>query len=102
MPSYLNFNYPLQLKLAGKKCIIIGGGKIAERKVNKLLAAGAKITVIAPVVTSLLQELWQQQQLNLYLRPYRPSDLKGAFLVVAATSDSTINAQIAEEAEQLR
>ena len=60
MSAYLDFNYPLQLKLQNKHCLVIGGGKVAVRKVGKLLAAGARVTVIATRVIRALQELAQQ------------------------------------------
>ncbi|MCH4157950.1 MAG: bifunctional precorrin-2 dehydrogenase/sirohydrochlorin ferrochelatase [Acidaminococcaceae bacterium] len=102
MSAYLDFNYPLQLKLQNKYCLVIGGGKVAVRKVGKLLAAGARVTVIATRVIPALQALAQQQRLNLCLRPYLPSDLKGAFLVVAATDDAAVNARVAQDAEPLQ
>lgn len=102
MSAYFDFNYPLQLKIQNKLCLVIGGGKIAARKAGRLLAAGAKVTVIATRVLPSLQELALKQQLNLYVRPYIPTDLKGAFLVVAATDDAEVNARIARDAEPLQ
>jgi precorrin-2 dehydrogenase/sirohydrochlorin ferrochelatase len=102
MSAYLDFTYPVQLKLLHQHCLVIGGGKVAERKAGKLLAAGARVTMIATRVTPALEELAQQQQLTLCLRPYIPSDLKGAFLVVAATDDAAVNARVAQDAESLR
>ena len=52
-----NFHYPVILKLTGKKCVIIGGGEVAARKLNTLCEAGAEVTVVAPEFCTLLQNI---------------------------------------------
>ena len=74
--------------------MVIGGGKIAEGKVDGLLAAQATVTVIAPEITSQLQQLAEQKQITYVARKYQPGDLTGAFLVICATDQSDINHQV--------
>jgi precorrin-2 dehydrogenase/sirohydrochlorin ferrochelatase len=78
-------------------CVIIGGGKIARRKVQGLLAAGARVRVVAP---HLQPELQENTAIELICRPFLAEDLAGAFLVFAATNDRQVNAEIAAVARQ--
>lgn len=71
---------------------------MAERKVNRLLQAGAEVTVVAPNVTKNLAALVKAQRIKHLRRGYRPEDLKGYILAFAATNDELINARIAQEA----
>lgn len=91
--------YPLFLELTDQPVIVIGAGKVATRKVQTLLAAGAAVTVIAPVATAALRRLksvcWLQ-------RRYKTGDLRGARLVVVATDDLTVNRQVCTEAQRRR
>ncbi len=80
--------------------VVIGGGQIAERKVQGLLQGGAEITVISPSLSPALQRLAQDGSVRAVLRNYLPGDLAGAHLVIAATDDPAVNAAIAEEARQ--
>jgi siroheme synthase-like protein len=82
--------YPVNLVLAGRRCVVIGGRRIAARKAEGLLEAGAVVTVIATVVgpeTRALPVTWHE-------RPYQAGDLDGAWLVVAATGDPAVNRQV--------
>ena len=90
--------YPVVLRLVGRRCVVIGGGEVARRKVQKLLDAGAKVQVIAP---HLHPELLAMPGIELTCRSYLPDDLCGAFLVYAATNDNTVNAEVAAAARQL-
>src|SRR5207253_9070680 len=75
--------YMACLDLAGRRCVVVGGGSVGVEKVRGLLATGARVTVVAPEVAPQLHELdvvWRP-------RRYRERDLAGAFLVVAATED---------------
>lgn len=91
------FRYPAMLNLNGKSCAVIGGGKVALRKVRTLLAAGAKVTVTAPAADEELQTLAGKGKITLNLRPYREGDA-GCFLVVAATDSAALNRKIAKDA----
>jgi siroheme synthase-like protein len=94
----MNTYYPVYIQLQGRPCVVIGGGKIAEGKVDGLLAAEAKVTVISPELTPHLQELASQNKLTYISREYRPGDLTGAFLVICATDQAEINPQVWQEA----
>ena len=78
--------------------MVIGGGKVAARKVYGLLAADARVTVISPDVLPELQALFQAGRIQIIQRPYREGDLVGAFLAVVATDDATINRAAWQEA----
>lgn len=94
--------YPIYLQLQDLPCVVIGGGKIAEGKVEGLLAADALVTVVAPDLTPRLQELVAQGKVACISRPYQPGDLNGAFLVICATDQREINHQVWEEASASR
>jgi precorrin-2 dehydrogenase / sirohydrochlorin ferrochelatase len=89
-PSY----YPVFLNLSGKKAVVIGGGRVAERKIAPLLKAGARVTVISPAITKKIERIKQNKRLKHIARFYRKGDLKGAFLVIAATDSGDVNEQV--------
>lgn len=90
--------YPLFLDLRGRECVVVGGGEVATRKVEGLLKAGARITVISPEVTQAIRHRKQQGRVRHIRRSYRTGDLKGTFLAYAATGNSQVDTEIAEEA----
>lgn len=92
--------YPVFLNLKGKRCVVIGGGKVAERKVKGLLEAEASVTVISPQLTEELQRLKDLKLFTHVARSYQLGDLRDAFLVIAATSDMNVNKQIFREASE--
>ena len=92
--------FPICLQVAGRSCIVIGGGRVAERKVKSLLAYGARVNVISPELTDELVLLQKQEQIDWLDRPYREGDLGGAFLVIAATDDPVVQDQVFGEAEK--
>ncbi len=96
MPEY----YPVYLNLAGKRCVILGGGAIAQGKLAALRDAGASITVISPQSTDGIKRAAQRGHITLLRREYRPGDLEGAFIAIAATNVWHVNRQIYEEAEE--
>ena len=93
--------YPVFLNLKGRRCIVIGGGKIAEGKVLKLIDSGAKIFVISPDATPAIRDAADRGAIEFNLRKYQVGDLEGAFLAIAATNDRVVNQVIFEEAENL-
>lgn len=93
--------YPINLNIKDKKCVVIGGGIIATRKIKSLLAAQAQVFVISPQVTSIIQTLIDNQKINYIARDYQAGDIKGCFLVICATNNKAVNKMIAEEAESL-
>ena len=96
MPTF----YPVFLNLTERRCVIIGGGQIAEGKISKLLDSGAKIIVISPDATQGIRGCAERGQIELDLRKYQEGDLQGAFLAIAATNDRVVNQEIFEEAEK--
>jgi len=93
--------FPLFLDINGRHCIIIGGGAVASRKVISLLKAEAKITLISPKISSDIQDLVDAGTITLLQREYQNEDISQAFLVVAATNNPNVNAQIASQANEL-
>lgn len=90
--------YPLLLDLAGRPCAVVGGGAIAEGKVEPLVAAGARVTVIAPVLGPGLAAQHRAGRFAHVARAYQPGDLAGSFLVIAATGDPEVNHAVHAEA----
>jgi precorrin-2 dehydrogenase / sirohydrochlorin ferrochelatase len=84
-------NYPIMLQLAGKKVVVVGGGKVAERKVSGLLETGAIVTVVSPEATDLIQGLALKGDIVWQKRFFTLDDLEDAYLIFAATNDSVIN-----------
>ncbi len=93
--------YPLFFRLAGKLCIVVGGGHVAERKARALLAAGARVRLISPENTAGISGLHLQGSIELVARQYREGDLEGASLVFAATDNGVVNRQVREESLRL-
>ena len=81
MPAY----YPVFLNLEGKRCVIIGGGSIAEGKISKLKETGAQVTIISPDATPTIQKMAKKGVVEWTARKYQTGDLEGAFLGIAAT-----------------
>ncbi len=92
--------YPVFLNLTGRRCVIIGGGQIAEGKISKLLESGAKIIVISPDATQGIRGFAERGDIEFQRRRFEAGDLVGAFLVIAATNDRVVNQEIFEEAEK--
>jgi len=84
----------------GKKVVVVGGGRVAERKVLSLLPSGAKVTVISPKLTECLERLAGKAEIEHLKRSFSQGDLKGAWLVIAATDDSKVQEQVFSEAER--
>jgi siroheme synthase-like protein len=89
--------YPVFLELAGRPCVVVGGGPIARRKVEGLLEAGAAVTVVSPALEAGLATLAREGHLRHVARAYRPGDLAGAQLAFVATPDGAVNATVARE-----
>jgi siroheme synthase-like protein len=88
--------------LTNRHCVVVGGGMVALRKLNKLLDAGADVTVVSPEVVEPMIELEKMGRVKWRDRPYQDGDLSGAWMVVAATNCRDVNQRVAEEAERLR
>ena len=83
--------YPLFADLKGRRCVVVGGGRVAERKVTMLLGCGARVIVISPRATERLRRYAGQGKIRFVPRRFRPADVRGAWLVYAATNDQPIN-----------
>ena len=92
--------YPIHLDIQNRKCLVVGGGGVGTRKATTLLNCGAKVTVVSPEISQRLHNLAETAPLTLKSRPYRCADLEGMFLVIGATDDETLNAQISSDAER--
>jgi precorrin-2 dehydrogenase/sirohydrochlorin ferrochelatase len=88
--------YPVNLVLEGRKCLVVGGGAIALRKVEGLLACGASVTVVAPSVDERLRQL---PGVTVEERRYRAGEVAGYRLAIAATDSSAVNGAVFEDGE---
>ncbi|WP_010270896.1 precorrin-2 dehydrogenase/sirohydrochlorin ferrochelatase family protein [Paenibacillus senegalensis] len=84
--------------LQHQPCLVVGGGKVAERKIDTLLEYAARITVVSPELTEKLAALEAKAIIRVYRRPFQAEDLRTAFLVLACTDSPDANRQICEEA----
>ena len=91
--------YPANLKIEGRLCVIIGGGRVASRKAAALLACGARLKVVSPELDSGFGDAAAFEHVA---RPYETGDLKGAFMAIAATDDDAVNRAVEEEARALQ
>lgn len=89
--------YPISLNIAGRKCVVIGGGAVAFRKVNMLLEFGASIEVISDSFCPELIQMGERGNVILIHRGYIEGDLEGSALAIAATDDGDINQRISKE-----
>jgi uroporphyrin-III C-methyltransferase / precorrin-2 dehydrogenase / sirohydrochlorin ferrochelatase len=98
--------YPVGLRLAGRRVVVVGGGQVAHRRVAGLLEARAQVTVVSPELTPALEALVAPgaatAQLTWHPRRYVDGDLAGAWYAVAATDDPAVNSAVAAEAERDR
>ena len=90
--------YPIALVLDGKSCLVVGGGEIADGKLDALHRSGAIVTVVSPRVRPRIAALAAEGRLAWHARPYRESDLAGMSLVIAATDDNALNARVVTDA----
>ena len=96
-------NVPVFLTVAGRACVVIGGGPVGTRKARMLLDAGARVTVVTPQATAELEHLAREcGALSLLRRDYRPGDLAGSGLAFAATGVPEVQDQVATDAERER
>ena len=91
-------DYPVNLNLSGRRCLVVGGGTVAERKAEALLAAGAEVTVVSPELTAQLASWVEQGKLRHLARVFRSGDAAGYRLVLCATDSAAVNEQAAQEA----
>jgi len=87
--------YMVNLVVEGREALIVGGGEIASRKVEDLLAAKARVTLVAPSVCQKIEAL--ADRIQLHRRPYDPGDIGDAFVVIAATDDEDLNTAVSRD-----
>lgn len=89
--------YPVYMNLEDKNCVVIGGGNVAERKVENLLKCGGKVTVVSPDITNKLNDLLISGHIKYINREYEDSDVEDAFIVICATDSEQINKKVANK-----
>ena len=94
----MNPYYPIALRVEDRLALVVGGGNVALRKVEALLACGARVRVVAPEVGPELARLSADGRIELRTRPYAPDDLEGASLVIAATHSPAVNTAVSRDA----
>ena len=92
--------YPILVDLQGKKALVVGGGKVAQRKIESLLEYGASVHVIARELTAELEQLRSRKRIELLGGEFSEAHLEGAFLVIAATDDALLNRRVSQEAQK--
>jgi siroheme synthase-like protein len=91
--------YPANLLVAGRRCVVVGAGRIAARKIEALVAAGAAVEVIAPVVGPEVRAWADAGTVRLFERRFAPADLDGAWLATTATGDPAVDGAVYEAGE---
>ena len=92
--------YPVGLRLAGRKVLVVGGGHVAQRRIPTLIAAGADVHVVAREATMAIEGM--SDEITLVIRDFEPADLDGAWYAIAATDNAETNAEVAAAAEERR
>jgi len=92
--------YPVFLDLSDRRCLVVGGGTIAERRVEALLQVGAAVTLISPTLTPALAALAAAGRIGHVARAYEPGDLAGATLAFTAADDPAVSPVVAREARE--
>src|SRR5665648_479758 len=88
------------LKLTGRRCLVVGGGEVGLEKVEGLLACDGQVVLVAPEAEPELERLAAEGSIEWDRRAYRPEDLEGTFMVIAATNDSEINIGVFHDADR--
>ena len=93
--------YPIYLNMHGRRCLVIGGGGVAERKLAALLEAGATPTVVSPAITDTIARWAKDRAIELIARRYQSSDLAEHEIAFVATDDGEVNAQVFSDGRRL-
>lgn len=91
--------FPMFVRLAGRRVVVVGGGEIAAGKIDGLLQAGAKVVVVSPAINSQLATLVKENKIEWREKEFAAEDLQDAFLVVAATSLPSVNESVYRAAD---
>jgi precorrin-2 dehydrogenase / sirohydrochlorin ferrochelatase len=92
--------FPMFVKLAGKKVLVVGAGKVGEPKIAGLLETAARIHVVSLEASPAVRGWAREGKIELELRPFHSTDLEGVFLAVVATSSRTLNERVYDEAQR--
>jgi len=92
--------YPIFLELKGKKILVVGGGQVAERKIEALLDCGAEIKIVSLKLTDKLHKIVENHGLHYLQEEFQEKYLDGVFLVIAATDDRSLNHKISTTAQE--
>ncbi|AIS51539.1 siroheme synthase CysG [Thermoanaerobacter kivui] len=92
--------YPVMLNIKNKKCLVVGGGKVAYRKILSLLEVEALVTVISPSFDEGILQLAAKEKVELIRREYQQGDVRGFFVAIAATDDEKVNKLVASDGEK--
>lgn len=92
--------YPIFVEMAGRPCVVIGGGGVAERKVEALLQVGAVLTVISPTLTEQLRSLVKEGRIDYLAREYQAGDLAEYELAFVATDSPRVNEAVFREGRE--
>jgi len=92
--------YPIHLNLQGRRCLVVGGGAVAARKVAGLRATGAEVLLVAPEATPALQKMAKNSEIEWRRERYGTAHLDGVFLVLACTDNREVNAAVTREASE--
>ena len=94
--------YPIFLQIRGTRCLVVGGGRVAQRKVAGLLASGAQVAVVAKSLTEELKSLTGSGDIEYLGEEYKKEHLEGCLLAMVATDDEALNRRVAQDAESRR
>ncbi len=94
--------YPANFLVAGRRCLVVGAGRIAQRKIEGLLTADAKVVVVAPEAVDQIREWASEGKLIWHERGFEPTDFDEAWLAITATADATVNQAVFDEGEARR
>ncbi len=94
--------WPVNLLVGGRRIVVVGGGRVAARKIEPLVALGADVVVVAPSVHDEVRAMADAGQVTLRERPFAPADLDDAWLAVTATDDPAVNAAVFRAGEERR
>jgi precorrin-2 dehydrogenase/sirohydrochlorin ferrochelatase len=92
--------YPINLNLAGEKVLVLGGGRVAYRKLRELIYTDAEVTLISPEILPEIIELWKAGGFNYEERRFCPEDVEGYFLIISATDDRVVNSEVSRLARE--
>jgi siroheme synthase-like protein len=94
--------YPVNLLVTGRRCVVVGAGRVAARKIAALLDAGATVHVVAPDLSPQVQDWQASGAVTVDPRPFTPADLDGAWLATSATPDPAVNQAVYDAGEARR